>query len=317
MENFFKSIGKVPDEHGMYKCPLHASTENTILVKDGHFLCLHCGASGDAEQMKALLERNSNTTMQYTEAQKRIIQLNRVVAEYFQNSLARSETAKKYLASRGLDEATIAHFGIGFANSDWTATKQYLLEKGFTEEEMVEAGITFRSSKNQKVYDFYRNRIMFPIKDAWGNIIGFSGRTIVDDERKYINTSENIVFHKRQGFFNLNNFSTDFDHVIVCEGQMDVIAFSVGGIPNAVASLGTALTLAHAKILATIAKEVYLCFDGDNAGQSALAKAVAIFDQLGVKTKKMKTMRDCKDPDEVLKKHGNAGLMQMMNEATE
>jgi len=316
MENFFKTIEKVPDEYGMYKCPLHASTENTVYVKDGHFLCLHCGASGDATQMQALMERHSTIGFQYSDEQKRILQLNRIAMEYFQNSLARSDVAKKYVSCRGLDDGTISFFGIGYANSDWTATKQYLLEKGFSEEETVAAGITFRA-KNNKVYDFYRNRIMFPIKDAWGNIIGFSGRTIVDDERKYINTSENIVFHKRQGFFNLNNFSTDFDHVVVCEGQMDVIAFTVGGIPNVVASLGTALTLAHARILASIAKEVYLCFDGDNAGQSALAKAVDIFDRLGVKTKKMKILHGCKDPDEVLKKYGNAGLMQMMNDAKE
>ena len=315
MEGFFKSIGKVPDEHGMYKCPLHASTENTVYVKDGHFLCLQCGASGDEQQMKALLERNKTVTFQYSEEQKRILLLNKVAMEYFQNSLTRSEVAKKYLSDRGLDDATISYFGIGFANSDWTATKQYMMEKHFTEDELVESGICFRSSKNQKAYDFYRNRIMFPIKDAWGNVVGFSGRTIVDDERKYINTSENIVFHKRQGFFNLNNFSDDFDHVIVCEGQMDVIAFSRGGIPNAVASLGTALTLAHAHILSTVAKEIYLCFDGDNAGQSALQKAKDLFTQLGVTVKTMKPLQGCKDPDEVLQNFGNEGLMKMMSEA--
>lgn len=315
MQNFLKSIGKEPDEYGMYKCPLHAGVENTIFIKDGHFLCLHCGASGDATQLKALLERNNATTFQYDDKQKRIILLNKIAMEYFQNSLSRSEVAKKYLADRGLDESAIAHFEIGFANSDWTATKQYLLEKHFTEEEIVDSGICFRSLKNEKVYDFYRNRIMFPIKDAWGNVIGFSGRTIVNDERKYINTSENSVFHKRQGFFNLNNFSRDFDHVVVCEGQMDVIAFSIGGIPNAVATLGTALTFAHARVLSEIANEVYLCFDGDNAGQSALNKAIALFEQIGVKTKSMKPLQGCKDPDEVLKKFGNEGLMKMMSNA--
>ena len=314
MHNFLKSIGKEPDEYGMYKCPLHAGTDNTIFIKDGHFICLHCGASGDETLLKALLERNTATNFQYDDKQKRIILLNKIAMEYFQNSLSRSDVAKKYVSDRGLDESAVVHFGIGYANSDWTATKQYLLEKHFTEDEIVEAGICFRA-KNQKVYDFYRNRIMFPIKDAWGNVIGFSGRTIVNDERKYINTSENIVFHKRQGFFNLNNFSRDFDHVIVCEGQMDGIAFSVGGIPNAVATLGTALTLAHARILSEISKEIYLCFDGDNAGQSALNKAVSLFEQIGVKVKKMKLPQECKDPDEVLKKFGNAGLMKMINDA--
>lgn len=315
MVNFLETIKLLPDEHGLYKCPLHASTHNTLYVKDDHFLCLHCGASGDREQLVAFMDRNHTVDFEYTDAQKRILQLNRVAMEYFRNSLARSDVARKYLSERGLAEDVIAYFDIGFANSDWTATKQYLLEKHFTEEEIVEAGICFRSNKNQKVYDFYRNRIMFPIKDAWGNVIGFSGRTIVGDERKYINTSENIVFHKRHGFFNLNNFSGDFKHVVVCEGQMDVIAFTIGGIPNAVASLGTALTLAHARMLANLAEEVYLCFDGDNAGQSALAKAVALFDQLGVPVKRMTPPKGCKDPDEVLKMFGSEGLCKMMSEA--
>lgn len=316
MKNFFEeTLKKVPDEFGMYKCPLHASVEHTVYVKDNNFLCLHCGASGDVEQLKTLLKRNSIAQKHFTDEQKRIFSLNKIAMEYFQNSLARSEIAKKYVSDRGLDEETIALFNIGFANQDWTATKQYLLEKGFTEQEIIDAGITFYSPKTNKSYDFYRNRLMFPIKDAWGNVIGFSGRTIVNDEKKYINTSENIVFHKRQGFYNLNNFDSDYRHVIICEGQMDVIAFAMAKLPNAVATLGTALTLAHVKILSNIADEIYLCFDGDNAGQSALAKAVVMFDQEGVKTKKMVTLNGCKDPDEVLKKYGRNGLVQMIKNA--
>jgi DNA primase len=157
---------------------------------------------------------------------------------------------------------------------------------------------------------------MFPIRDAWGNIVGFSGRTIVDDRSKYINTSENCVFHKRSGFFNLNSFDSNCRHIIVCEGQMDVIAFAQAGIPNAVASLGTALTMAHAKIIASIAKDVYLCFDGDNAGQSALEKAELLFQHLGISTKRMSTLHPCKDPDEVLKKYGKEGLEKMIRDAT-
>ena len=314
MNAFFEQLGKVPNEHGLYKCPLHLSMEHTVLIKDNNFVCLECNASGDVEQLKRMLNKNIPTTMQYDDRQKRILFLNKIVTEYFQNSLAKSEVAKKYLALRSLDEATIQKFCIGFANADWTATKQYLIEKGFTEDEMIEAGVIFRA-KNQKTYDFYRNRIMFPIRDAWGNVIGFSGRTIVDDDRKYINTSENCVFHKRSGFFNLNHFDTSHSHVIVCEGQMDVIAFSRGGIPNAVASLGTALTMAHARIIAAIAKDVYLCFDGDNAGQSALEKAELLFAQLGITVKKVKTIHPCKDPDEVYKKHGREGLLKMLNDA--
>lgn len=316
MKDFFENVlKKSPDENGMYKCPLHASTENTVFIKDNHFLCLQCNASGDAEHLQSLLNRSTSVQQHFTDEQKRIFLLNKIAMEYFQNSLARSEIAKKYVVDRGLDEDCISMFGIGFANSDWTATKQYLIEKGFSEQEIISAGITFYSQKTNKSYDFYRNRLMFPIKDAWGNVIGFSGRTIVDDEKKYINTSENIVFHKRQGFYNLNNFDTNFRHVIICEGQMDVIAFERAKIPNAVATLGTALTLAHARMLVELADEIYLCFDGDNAGQSALAKAVIMFEQLGKKTKKVSTIANCKDPDEVFKKHGRNGLVQMIKNA--
>jgi DNA primase len=315
MKTFFEKLGKVPNEHGLYQCPLHLSMEHTVLIQDENFVCFECNASGDVEQLKQLLARNSTTTMQYDDKQKRILFLNKIATEYFQNSLAKSNVAKNYLASRSLDEATIQKFCIGFANADWTATKQYLLEKGFTEDEMVEAGVIFLSKKNGKTYDFYRNRIMFPIRDAWGNVVGFSGRTIVDDDRKYINTSENCVFHKRSGFFNLNHFDSSYSHVIICEGQMDVIAFSRGGIPNAVASLGTALTMAHAKIIAAIAKDVYLCFDGDNAGQSALEKAKLLFAQLGISTKKVSTLQPCKDPDEVYQKFGSDGLRKMLKNA--
>jgi DNA primase len=316
MKDFFeKTLKLLPDENGMYKCPLHISFEHTVYIQDGHFLCLHCGASGDAEQLNSLMKKGSIAQFHYDEHQKRIIALNHTAMEYFQNSLARSEVAKKYVANRGLNEEILAKFSIGFANSDWVSTKQYLTEKGYTEDEMVEAGVAFRSTKTGKVYDFYRSRIMFPIKDAWGNVVGFSGRTIVDDERKYLNTSENSVFRKRQGFFNLNNFDATQNYIIVCEGQMDAIAFARGGISNSVASLGTALTLAHARMLSALTSEIYLCFDGDNAGQAALAKAKLLFEQLGVIAKTVTIPQGCKDPDEVLERLGEQGLMQMITTA--
>jgi DNA primase len=268
------------------------------------------------EQLKLLIEEK-NMSIDFSDEQKRLFAINRMAMEYFQNSLSISDTAKKYLEDRGLDTDIIKLFHIGYANPDWTATKQYLLKKGFSEDEILKAGLIFRSSKSNKTYDFYRSRIMFPIIDAWGNVVGFSGRTIVNDKSKYVNTSQTPVFHKRRSFFNLNNFDNKLPYIVICEGQMDVIAFARARVSNAVATLGTALTRSHAYMIAEMAEEVYFCFDGDTAGQSALKKAENLFAEIGnIKTKKMKMPHSCKDADEVLKMFGREGILKLFETAS-
>lgn len=312
MNDWLKKMNLVPDEFGFCKCPFHVSHENTLLIRDDNFFCLQCGKTGDLAQLLLELNNDIVSPPEYTEKCRRLFAINRIAREYFENSLNASDVAKKYLYDRGLGDTIIKQFHLGFANQDWTATKQYMMKKGFSEEELLEAGIIFRSTKSQKTYDFYRSRIMFPIIDAWGNTIGFSGRTICNDKSKYVNTSQTPVFHKRRSFYNLNNYDSRYNYIVICEGQMDVIAFTRANIANAVATLGTALTRTHAHIIASMCDDVYLCFDGDTAGQSALKKAEALFQEIGKNTKTITIPHPCKDADEMLKMYGVAALQKLL-----
>ena len=270
---------------------------------EGVQVCIHCGNT------EPLLQSEKKS---FTEEEKRLFVLNDVANKYFQFCLQKDQKAKNYIQQR-LSTEQMQQFGVGYANSDWTATKQYLINKGFTEKEITSAGITFLA-KNGKSYDFFRERIIFPIRDSNGNIVGFSGRTIVGDDRKYINTSENLVFHKKQGFFNLDKTNADLDTVVLVEGQMDVIALHCAGVPNVLATLGTALTISHAHILKHMGvKKVFLCFDGDTAGQNACQKSQKLLKKVDIEFDTSVSFRDCKDPDEFVAKYGKEEARKLFN----
>lgn len=221
----------------------------------------------------------------------------------------------KYLLGRGLTPKTITSFGLGFAPNRWDGLKKAMLEKGYTEQDLIDAGLV-RSKRTQRTredgstcesvstYDWFRNRVMFPIIDVRGNVIGFGGRVMGDGTPKYLNSPESVIFNKRKNLFALNlSKKTKMGMLVLTEGYMDTIAMHQYGFDCAVASLGTSLTQEQAGMLAKYTKEMVLCYDGDQAGQNAAKRAISILEPTGIKVKVLR-MEGAKDPDEYLKKFG-------------
>lgn len=200
--------------------------------------------------------------------------------DYFRESLARGKgaEARAYLSRRGLSDVTIENFGIGFAPDDRSGLKSYMMGRGFKIPQMVEGGLLISGEDIREPYDRFRNRVMFPIKDARGRVIAFGGRALDPNAKaKYMNSPETPLFHKGRLLYNLARArkpSYDEGSVVVVEGYMDVVALGQAGIANAVAPLGTALTEDQIGLLWRLAPEPVLCFDGDKAGLRAAYRAV-------------------------------------------
>jgi len=214
-----------------------------------------------------------------------------------------------YLIKRGLDGATITRFGLGFAPDSWNSLIHYLRTKGFTENELLVGGLASKSLKNGRIYDRFRNRIMFPIIDLKGNVIAFGGRVMDDSKPKYLNSPETPVFHKGLGLYGLNFLKEveGLKDIIIVEGYMDVIAMHHHGFGNTVASLGTAFTEQQAKLLKRFSDNIIIAYDQDLAGQNATVKGLGILEKEGCNIKVLKTPSG-KDPDEYLRKEGKEAM---------
>lgn len=310
-------------------CPFHSEkTPSCTVYNDTQsFYCFGCGAGGDVitfimkienldyiEAVKFLAEK-ANMSLPEDENQdkisnlrKRIYDINIKTANFFYRQF-KTEAGKiglKYFLDRGLLPATIKKYGLGYAPDSWGTLKGYLLSEGFSEDEIVAAGVCARS-KTGNVYDVFRKRVMFPIIDLRGNIIAFGGRKIDNqDDRspKYLNSSDTLVFKKSKNLFSLNFAKTSGeDSLILAEGYMDVIAVNQAGFSNVVATLGTALTPEQARIMANYSKKVIIAYDSDGAGQKATQRAINLLSEVGLETKVIK-MTGAKDPDEFIKKFG-------------
>ncbi len=247
---------------------------------------------------------------------KQILAANREAARFFYASLSEpiGEQARKYLKNRALTPEIITKFGIGFAPDSWERLKKHLLSKSFSEQLLVDAGLITKTEKGS-TFDRFRNRVMFPIMDITGNIIGFGGRVLDDSTPKYLNTSDTPVFDKSANLYALNFAkNAKSGQVIVVEGYMDVVTLYQYGIDRAVASLGTALTPKHARLLKRYAKEVILCYDGDGAGVKAAQRAVGLLREADVKARVV-TLTGAKDPDEYCKKFGVERFLACIDEA--
>ena len=224
-----------------------------------------------------------------------------------------------YLRSRGLSAETITRFGLGFAPNRWDSLKNAMLAKGYTEKDLLDAGLlSSGESRKQpgKRYscDRFRNRVMFPIIDVRGNVIGFGGRIMGSDENtaKYLNSPETLIFNKRKNLFALNAAKkTKRDMLVLTEGYMDTITMHQYGFDCAVASLGTSLTEEQAKLISRYTKQLVLCYDGDAAGQSAAKRAIGILEETGVAVRVLR-MQGAKDPDEFLKKYGAERFQKLL-----
>lgn len=310
-------------------CPFHGekTPSFTVYPDTQSYYCFGCGNGGDVitfiknienldyiDAVRFLADKNGlnmpeensyDNTM--NKRRLRMLEANREAAKFFHSCLGKPEGAigYKYFKNRGLSDDTIRKFGLGFAPDNFYALTNYMLDKGYTREELVDANLARRSQKNpNNIYDNFRNRVMFPIIDVKGNVIAFGGRVMDDSKPKYLNTSDTMVYKKSQGVFALNLAKkSGKDSLILCEGYMDVIALHQAGFTNAVAGLGTALTSEQAQLLSRYASEIMISYDADEAGQKAATRALGIFKNTTAQIKVLH-LSGGKDPDEILKNYG-------------
>ncbi len=320
-------------------CPFHNEKTPSFMVYEDtqSFYCFGCGAGGDAitfamkienldyiEAVKLLAERAGLTLPDdgYDDSlhqkKNRILAANREAARFFHKCLLdeKNSHALNYFLQRGLTPQTIKHFGLGYAPDSWDSLIKHMRQKGFSVSELNEADLVKKSTKNgERFYDNFRNRMMTPIIDIRGNVIGFGGRVLDDSKPKYVNTADTLVYKKSHEVFAMNfakNAKEDF--FIVAEGYMDVIALHQAGFTNAVACLGTALTDAQARLMKRYTDSVVLSYDSDEAGQKATKRAMQIFAETGMKVKVLK-LSGGKDPDEIIKKHGKERFRSLLEGA--
>ncbi len=311
-------------------CPFHneKTPSFTLYPENGSFYCFGCGKGGDVIQFIRLIENldyidavkflADRSGMQMPQEgyddsaaklKRTLYAVNRETARFFHAALKSptGDGAYRYLRSRGLTDSTIVHFGLGYAPDSWSDLCDHLRKKGYTDEQMLTAGVAFKS-RNGKVLDRFRARTMFPILDVRGNVIAFGGRRMKEeDTAKYINTADTPVFKKSHNVYALNFAKNNASNgLILCEGYMDVIALHQAGFENAVAPLGTAFTEEQALLLSRYTGEVVVTMDADGAGQKATHRVLGILNRTGVKSRVI-SIPDGKDPDEFIKKNGQEG----------
>lgn len=314
-------------------CPFHSerTPSFTVFPATRSFYCFGCGAGGDVvtfimkrenlDYVSALellagrvgieIPRDARDREAEANAVKRerVLSMNREAARFFHAALYDQKLGApglRYLTERGLSGATIKHFGLGFAPDGFGALTDHLTKLGYTAEEMSTGFLCGISKKTGRPFDYFRNRVIFPIIDVTGNVVAFGGRVMDDSVPKYLNTSDTPAFKKSRNLFALNYAKNNCsDRIILCEGYMDVIALHAHGFENAVATLGTAITPEQARIMAKYTKQVIISYDSDEAGQRAANKAMKLLGEVGLDVRVLR-IPNAKDPDEFFKKNGTA-----------
>ena len=306
-------------------CPFHGEKTASFSVAPdkGIYYCFGCHKGGGAvnfmmeveglsypDAVRALAKRAGMEVPEDEQYQSRYRQQERLWAlmkeagRFYNEQLYTPAGTQclQYVQKRGLSKPIVTRFGMGFAPDSWNALINAMKKKGYTEQELIDADLV--GQKNGRIYDRFRNRLMFPIIDVRGNVIGFGGRVLDDSKPKYLNTSETLIFNKRKNLFGLNFAKkTKHDYMILVEGNIDVVALHQYGFDNAVASLGTSLTEEHAVLLSRYTEQVVLTYDSDEAGQRAAQRAIPMLEKVGIKVKVLQ-MVDAKDPDEFIQKFG-------------
>lgn len=323
-------------------CPFHHEKTPSFHVsrEKQMYHCFGCGVGGNVftfimeyenysfpEAIKMLADRSGMTLpendstpeMRAKENYKlQLKELNKGAAAYFHYLLTKTEHGKKaldYLHERGLSDETISSFAMGYADIYNDDLYKYLKEKGYTDKQMVDAGLV-EIYEDRGANDKFWNRVMVPILDINGKVIAFGGRVLGDGKPKYVNTKETEIFDKSRNLFAMNIARRSRRRgIIICEGYMDVIAMHQAGFDNAVASLGTAFTMGHANIIKRYVDEVYLAYDSDGAGTKATLKAIGILREVGLTTRVI-NMEPYKDPDEFIKNMGREAYEERILNAT-
>ena len=308
-------------------CPFHSekTPSCTIYPENQSFYCFGCGVGGDAitfvrkmenvgyfDAIQILAQRSglqmparSPDEQRIINLRRRCLEINRETANFYYLQLIRGQDRRglQYFLSRQLTPQTIRKYGLGFAPDAWHVLRDHLRSKGYRDEEMVAAGVC-RQSEKGNVYDYFRNRVIFPIVDLKGSVIAFGGRVLDDSKPKYLNTNDTPVFSKGKNLFSLNFAKNSASRTfILAEGYMDVISIHQAGFANVVATLGTAITPDQARLIAQYADNVVLSYDSDGAGQAATQRALNHFADVGLPVRILK-MEGAKDPDEYIKTFG-------------
>ena len=330
-------LGKKSGSNMFGLCPFHSEKTPSFSVSPDKqiYHCFGCGKGGgvinfimEIENLSfpeavEFLAKRAGMPMPEEENDResrkrsRMLALNRDAARFFyaQLSTAQGGAARDYMAKRRIGPATAKNFGIGFAPDTWDSLEKAMREKGYTDFEMFDAGLV-RKGKKGGYYDTFRNRLMFPVIDVRGNVIGFSGRILGDGEPKYMNSPETLVFNKSRNLFALNLAKkSKSGYIILSEGNIDVVSLHQAGFDSAVASLGTSLTPEQARLISRYTNQVIIAYDNDGAGIKAAQRAIGILEKLDLKVKVLR-MSGAKDPDEFIKLKG-ADAFRNLLEASE
>lgn len=316
-------------------CPFHNEKTPSFVVSEQKqiFTCFGCGATGDvieftkryynlefSEAVEKLARENGIDinlgNASGSKEREKYYEINREAARFFFRAFTQQANAGyAYMKKRGIEDAVLRKFGIGYADEKWDSLYNYFKNKGVDEKILLQLGLI--SEKNGKYYDKFRNRVIFPIINTSGKVIGFGGRAIGDAMPKYLNSPENIVFSKKNNLYALNISKQDIGksgYAVLVEGYMDVISLYQYGIRNVGASLGTALTENQSKLLKRYTKNVVLSYDSDDAGRNAALRGIEV---LGAEDIKVKVLHvsDGKDPDEFIKKNGKEAFLNLVKNA--
>ena len=314
-------------------CPFHSEKTPSFSVSPDKqiYHCFGCGKGGGVinfimevenlsfpEAVEFLAKRAGmpmpeETNDRESKKRARMLALNREAARFFYSQLSTPAGAGAcdYMRQRQLSPATARRFGLGFAPDSWNSLTDAMKEKGFTEYELADAGLV-RRGKNGGVYDTFRNRLMFPVIDVRGNVIGFSGRILGEGEPKYMNSPETLVFNKSRNLFALNLAKkSKCGYIILSEGNIDVASLHQAGFDSAVASLGTSLTPEQARLISRYTDQVIIAYDNDGAGIKAAQRAIGILEKLDLKVKVLR-LEGAKDPDEFIKRKGPEAFRKLL-----
>lgn len=321
-------------------CPFHNEKTPSFSVTPGKqmYYCFGCGAGGNVfnfimeyenytfgEALKHLADRAgvelpqieySKEVREKAQERAELLEINKQAAQYFYYQLRTEKGAQgyQYLTGRGLSEETMRKFGLGYSDKFGGGLYQFLKSKGYGDDRLRESGL-FNVDERHGMYDKFWNRVIFPIMDVNNRVIGFGGRVMGDGKPKYLNSPETKLFDKSKNLYGLNVArSARKNNLIICEGYMDVISMHQAGFNQAVASLGTALTPGHARLMKRYTDNVLITYDSDEAGVKAALRAIPILKEAGLSTRVI-NMRPYKDPDEFIKALGAEAFQERIDKA--
>ena len=320
-------------------CPFHSEKTPSFSVSPDKqiYHCFGCGKGGgvinfimEAENLSFVdavhfLARRAGMQVPETDSdpqssrRERMLALNRDAARFFYRCLCAPGGAapRDYVQRRGISPHMVKVFGLGFAPDSWNALADAMRQKGYTRLELVQAGLVRESKKGSGIYDTFRNRLMFPVIDVRGSVIGFSGRILDEGEPKYMNSPETLVFNKSRNLFALNLAKkSKHGYMILAEGNIDIVSLHQAGFDSAVASLGTSLTAEQARLMSRYTKEVIIAYDNDGAGQKAAQRAISILEKLDLKVRVLQ-MQGAKDPDEFIRSRGADAFQALLQGSEE